>query len=240
MDSPAFLSDTQSMKRVLTAVMLALSIIGATPAHARCARNPKAGSDTFNSDVRSWKGIIVVGTIAKRVPPDAHADWSIYLRVHRYLGTGYLVTTERDLIEITSYGDGDYVVGSRKPGASREESRAFLDRYAGEEAIFFAGLERSRYDPGYRTSSCTYNTIGSADVRRMVGFVLAALEDEPDHLPATGGPTTIALLGGAIAASGVLCRSIGLHVARRRKDRDQERQPRCSSVGLGGLEPPTS
>lgn len=184
------------VNRVGGVVLVALALLWPSrPAFAACLAPPEPGSSGFDERVRSMgpREIIAVGTILDRVPDDAHAAWSIFLRVERYLhGSG------ARRIEITSYSDGDLAVGSDEPGASVDGSRAFLDEFAGERAIFFASPESARYDPGYRTSSCTYNRIG-AGVDEMVEHVEAALS-----LPVSGVSSAPAVALLPLVAAGVL------------------------------------
>jgi hypothetical protein len=193
---------------------LAATIIVATmipvSASAACSSPPPATS-TAGQKLMLQTPFIVLGTIDKDVPADAHGAFSLTLNVTQYLkGSG------TDPVEVTDNANGEVPLSGLQAGGSTAASATFLDAHAGQQALVFASPAPAPYEGQLVTGSCTYTVYTTAEVSTLLPKVRAVLgAGKPlPKLRGTGVALAVFALAGVLILAGAATRWAGARLPR--------------------------
>jgi len=198
------------MRRSIVITVASMTFALALPAvhvDAVCAPPPAIDSAAGLRTMRA-SPFVIWGTISSTVPADAHGVHSFFLTVR-----GYYAGAGPARVEVTDTGDGNLPPAASVPGSTVDASKAFVRRFAGQDAIVFATRDEAPFQNEFQTTACTYTAYGDAavsDIKSAVRRVFGA--PTPPKLATTGVEAQalglIALL--LLAAGAALRRHAGI------------------------------
>ena len=194
------------MRRIAVVSLVTVAFVLTLPApnvDAVCEPPPPVGSSAGIRTMRA-ASLIVWGTIEEAPPSDAHGQHAFFLRVR-----GYFRGSGPARIEVSDHGDGDLPAEALRPGASLPATRAFLDRFAGQDAVVFARRDTAPYEGQYVTNICTYTTYGDAESSDILPVLRRTFgAPQPPSLAASGWAAgTLSAAAATLIAAGVALRA---------------------------------